>query len=105
MTPTLSSIRLQTGDLGHKVELLKIAAGRAVPRHTHKGDELTLVLAGGFTDDTGHYGKGDFAFADGERVHQPHADEGEDCIALAVLDAPVVPTGALHRLLHPFLRT
>ena len=105
VTPALSSARLTLSRAGHQVDLLRIAAGRPVPRHTHEGDELTLVLAGGYTDDTGHFARGDFTHADGGLTHRPVADPGEDCIALAVLDAPVVPTGLVGRLLRPLMRS
>jgi len=104
VTPALSSARLTLSRDGHRVDLLRIAAGRPVPRHTHEGNELTLVLAGGYTDDTGHFARGDFTHADGGLTHRPVADPGEDCIALAVLDAPVLPTGLIGRLLHPLIR-
>ena len=104
VTPALSSARLTLSRDSHQVDLLRIAAGRPVPRHTHQGNELTLVLAGGYTDDTGHFARGDFTQADGGLTHRPVADPGEDCIALAVLDAPILPTGFIGKLLRPFVR-
>jgi putative transcriptional regulator len=104
VTPTLSSARIALSRARHRVDILRIAAGRAVPRHTHDGDELTLVLAGGFSDDTGHFVRGDFARADAGLTHRPVADAGDDCIALAVLDAPVVPTGTIGKMLRPLMR-
>lgn len=90
---------------GHRVSLLRIAAGRGIARHTHGGDEFTLVLAGGFTDRGAHYGRGDFALADPGLEHRPVADAGEDCICLAVIDAPMRFTGFFGRLISPFLKT
>jgi putative transcriptional regulator len=96
---------LPLGRKGYRVSLLRIAAGRAVAKHTHGGEELTLVLAGGFTDGDRHYARGDFALADRSTDHRPIADPGEDCISLAVLDAPMRLTGFIGRLIAPFLRT
>jgi putative transcriptional regulator len=104
VTPSLSSARLALSRARHGVDILRITAGRAVPRHTHEGGELTLVLAGGFTDETGHFARGDFAYADDHLTHRPVADPGDDCIALAVVEAPVVPTGVVGRLLRPLMR-
>lgn len=87
-----------------KSRLLRIRPGVAMPRHTHAGMELTLVVAGGFTDGTGHYERGDFATTDGSVDHQPVADAGEDCICLAITDAPLKLTGTFGRLLNPFIR-
>ena len=83
--------------------LLRIPAGRPVPVHTHRGPELTLVLSGAFSDATGHYGPGDFQEADETLEHKPHADPGEDCICLAVTDAPLRFRSVAARLLQPLL--
>ncbi|MFM8681147.1 MAG: ChrR family anti-sigma-E factor [Alphaproteobacteria bacterium] len=86
-----------------KASLLRIAAGRAIPRHTHRGDEMTLVLEGDFTDEHGRYARGDLAVADGSVEHQPVAGTGGDCLCLVVTSAPIRLTGKLLRLLNPFL--
>ena len=83
--------------------LMRIKSGTAMPTHTHEGCELTLVLAGGFSDENGHFLRGDVAEADPSVTHQPVADPGEDCLCLAVTDAPLRLTGAFGRLLNPFL--
>lgn len=83
--------------------LLRIPAGRPVPQHSHRGMELTLVLAGAFSDATGHYGRGDFQEAEEDLEHQPHAAPGEDCICLAVTDAPLRFSGGLMRVIQPLL--
>jgi len=71
------------------LQLIRSESGRGVGVHTHGGEELTLVLAGGFTDVTGHYVRGDFQTTTSDILHAPLADEGEDCIVLAVTDAPL----------------
>ena len=65
---------------------------------------MTLVLQGGFSDDSGSYGVGDFTFRSGSDRHSPRAFADEDCICLAVLDAPLRFTGWKHRWMNPFLR-
>jgi len=87
----------------HTTRLLRIRAGAAVPSHTHRGTELTLVLKGGYTDGKGHYLRGDVEEADGNIDHRPTADQDEDCFCLAVTDAPLKLTSRLGRLLNPFL--
>lgn len=84
--------------------LLYIPAGTAVPDHGHNGTELTLVLRGAFFDETDHFGPGDIEVATEDDQHTPIADIGEDCICLAVTDAPLKFTGLLPRLAQPFLR-
>jgi putative transcriptional regulator len=75
------------------VRLLAIEPGRRMPRHTHEGLELTLVLQGSFADATGSYAKGDVATADASVDHQPQAGAGDLCLCLAVEDAPLKLTG------------
>jgi putative transcriptional regulator len=85
---------------GFETRLMRIGAGGRIPTHTHEGREYTLVLAGGFTDEFGHYLRGDVSVADSETTHQPVADADGDCICLAVTDAPLRFTGAIGRILN-----
>ena len=94
VAPGLKRLKLDTGGRA-ETELFRISPGARVPRHTHQGREYTLVVAGGFTDDSGAYGPGDLAVKSGEEVHQPVADAGEVCIALAVRDGGLKFTGAM----------
>ncbi|MCP8939889.1 ChrR family anti-sigma-E factor [Alsobacter sp. SYSU M60028] len=89
---------------GAEATLYWIAAGRAIPSHTHEGSEITLVLKGSFADASGHYGRGDIAIADSEVDHRPRAGEGEDCICFAVTDAPLRLTGPVGRIVQRLLR-
>ena len=41
------------------LRLIRLAAGKRVPRHTHEGHELTVVIEGGFRDEQGHHLRGD----------------------------------------------
>ncbi|MFC7332326.1 ChrR family anti-sigma-E factor [Rhodocista pekingensis] len=88
-----------------KVKLMRIHPGIAVPRHTHRGSELTLVLQGGYRDGGLHYLRGDFAATDAEVDHGPVADSDGECICIAVTDAPLRLTGPFGRLLNPFIRS
>lgn len=78
-----------------KVEILRIEPGCGAPRHTHEGNEYTLVVSGGFTDENGSYGPGDMSIAGPQDTHQPIADPGEVCYALAVTDGQLKFTGWL----------
>jgi putative transcriptional regulator len=90
-------LRLPLGD-GLRTELIRIEPGIAAPRHTHRGDEITLVLAGAFQDERGHYGVGDIAVAGPGVTHRPRAEHGATCYTLAVSEAPLVLTGILGAL-------
>jgi putative transcriptional regulator len=89
---------------GGMVSLLRIEPGRAMPVHTHRGEEMTLVLAGGFTDEFGSFTRGDVEIADGDVLHQPVAMAGEACICLAVTDAPLSFRGRFGWLLNQWTR-
>lgn len=88
---------------GGSVRMMRIRSGKGMPRHTHGGDEFTLVLAGGFTDADGHYLRGDFAATDPTVDHRPVADDDGDCICVAFTDAPLRLTGRFMRWLNPFM--
>jgi putative transcriptional regulator len=70
-----------------RTEIIRIEAGTAVPRHSHKGQELSLCLVGGYSDGIGVYGPGDVSIADPSVRHQPKADDDGACFVLAVTDA------------------
>jgi putative transcriptional regulator len=79
------------------VMLLRVAANRAVIRHTHAVHELTQILHGGYSDSTGQYGPGDMAEGDETLIHQPKAD-AEGCICLAALEGGLRLDGWMERL-------
>jgi putative transcriptional regulator len=82
--------------------LIRSRPGHGVGVHTHRGEELTLCLAGGYTDVTGAFARGDLQTADPALEHRPMADAGEDCIVLAVSDAPLKFRNAAIGLLAKF---
>ena len=86
------------------VRLLYIPPGQAVPDHGHNGLELTMVLQGAFSDETGRYGAGDVEVADADLEHTPMAEDGEPCICLAATDAALRFNAWMPRLLQPFFR-
>ncbi|WP_299927065.1 ChrR family anti-sigma-E factor [uncultured Pelagimonas sp.] len=96
------SILSETG--GGSVRLLYIPAGQAVPDHSHNGLELTMVLQGSFSDETGRYSAGDVEIGDEDLEHTPIADAGDACICLAATDAPLRFNAFVPRLLQPFFR-
>jgi len=104
MGSTLRISYLNTGDPRHEFALYHIRAGGRIPEHTHRGGEMTLVLEGGFSDAEGSYDEGDFIYRGPDDVHAPTALQSEDCICLAVIDAPLKFTDWRFRWLNPFLK-
>ncbi len=104
ITEVLRTTQIKTGDPHFEFSLLHIKAGGEIPAHDHRGSEMTLVLQGGFSDAEGSYHPGDFIYRSSDDVHAPRAFADEDCICLAVLDAPLRFTGWKYRWMNPLLR-
>lgn len=77
------------GPDGGSLRLLRVSPERRMPRHGHPGLELTLVLAGGYSDTLGNFAAGDMIDLTGEVVHQPIIDPGEDCVCLVAMARPL----------------
>lgn len=104
LAPGVHYTAIHTEAKGPKVGLLRIAPGTKVPMHGHSGDEMTMVLAGGYTDATGNFQRGDVESADDGLVHQPVADAGDECVCLVVTEGELQPTGMIAKVLQPFFR-
>ena len=84
--------------------LLFIPAGAAMPDHGHEGTEMTMVLQGAFQDEDDYFARGDVEMADSDMHHTPVADIHEDCICLAVTDAPLRFDGLIPKLAQRIAR-
>ena len=85
------------------VIMLKVAAGRRVPRHGHSGTEYTQVVKGSFADALGQYRAGDCVEMDEGVDHQPVVDTGGECVCLASVEGRVRLSGWIGRLLQPLI--
>ncbi|AKH69149.1 anti-ECFsigma factor, ChrR [Spongiibacter sp. IMCC21906] len=99
--PGIRQIVLKTGE--GNARLLRISAGMRMPVHSHRGNELTMILQGGYSDALGQFNAGDVADLDGSVEHQPIADDDQDCICLAGMDAPLIFKGWIAKLMQPFV--
>ena len=90
-------------DPDHNLVLLRVPAGRALPEHSHSGEEVTLVLKGSFHDASGRYGVGDLIQEDEETDHTPMVDIDGECICLAAIEGPMRIKSWLGRMVQPFL--
>jgi putative transcriptional regulator len=84
--------------------LLFIPAGAAMPDHGHEGREITMVLKGAFQDNDDYFARGDVEIAGSDLHHTPVADIHEDCICLAVMDAPLTFDGFLPKIMQRYAR-
>lgn len=92
-------VDLGDGLKGHFIYMEK---GGNVPEHTHKGQEMTLVLDGEFEDERGLYKTGDFITTDGNVTHTPQSNVNEGCLVFSIVEEPLHFTSGLARLLNPF---
>ena len=101
--PRAFHIPIKVSDAETQVRMLRFPGGMTVPAHGHGGRELTLILAGTLHDDSAIFARGDVEETDASIEHQPMAGPGEDCICLAVTDAPLRFKSLAARLIQPFL--
>jgi putative transcriptional regulator len=95
----VSRLRLDTGEPQARASLLHIAENGEIPEHTHKGVELTLLLAGDFSDCYNTYKPGDFMLLDKDHQHSPKTLGG--CLCYTIVDAPLYFTKGISKLLNP----
>ena len=86
-------------DPAANVFLLRIAAGKYLPQHTHSERELTQVLHGRFHDGRALFGPGDFDDTDGTVHHQPVVRAEGECICIASVEGRVLFEGFIARRL------
>ena len=94
--PGLRTLKLQAE--GAKVWMMEIAAGKPIPHHGHTGQEMILVLSGGYHDGPTAYGPGDVHQSGPEIVHEPVADADGPCLCLVLEEGSIRPTRWLGRI-------
>ncbi|MGV6806594.1 MAG: ChrR family anti-sigma-E factor [bacterium] len=104
ITPSMRIANLCKDRDGALIALSKVKPGGKMPHHRHTGDELTMVLEGSFSDESGVYREGDFVMRGSGDHHKPTVTRDRECICLMVLDAPIQFTGVFTRWLNPLLR-
>jgi len=83
--------------------LLGVAAGMAVPLHTHRGAEMICVLKGAYRDGDVLHRPGDFAWNDESVEHQPRTTAEGECVCLIAADGALVPRDWVGRIFQPFV--
>jgi putative transcriptional regulator len=101
LAPRVQQVVIDIPGSRPRARMLRFQCGTQVPAHGHGGRELTLVLSGSLCDRDAALYRGDVAETDEHTEHQPHAGPAEDCVCLAVTDAPLRFKGVFARLLQP----
>ena len=94
--PGLRTLKLKAE--GAKVWVMELQAGRPIPHHGHSGDEMVLVLSGGYHDGPTGYGPGDVHISGPETIHEPIADADGPCLCLVMVEGSIRPTHWLGRI-------
>jgi putative transcriptional regulator len=95
---------IKVGEGCRQTSIYDIRAGGRMPEHEHRGEEITVLLKGSFSDSEGKYVKGDFVVRHAGERHQPTATLDTDCICLVSLEEPVRPSSIWYRLMEPFVQ-
>jgi len=95
---------IKVGSGSRETSIYDIKAGGRMPEHEHRGEEITVLLKGSFSDAEGKYVRGDFVVRHAGERHQPTATLDTDCICLVSLAQPVKLSSIWYRLLEPFVQ-
>jgi putative transcriptional regulator len=98
LAPGVRHAVLLRGPADGTLRLLRVRPGTALPRHAHRGMELTLVLEGAFADETGRHGPGDLVEVDEATTHRPVAGGLTDCVCLIATEGRLRFAGLLGAL-------
>ncbi len=88
---------------GDRLWLLRAQPGAVLPRHSHSGSELTVVLQGAYVIDEQIYSVGDLEDADEDVTHQPIVTTRAECLCLAATTGPLKFSGWAARLAQRYL--
>lgn len=95
--------RLGRASTGERLYLLRARPGLPVPRHSHSGQEWTLVLTGGYKAGGRQYVAGDLHQEDETCLHDLRIDEDGPCISLVADEGKLRFPNPFLTFLQPFL--
>lgn len=101
LTPGIEQFKVKMPRRGGDLRILRVQPGLKLLRHGHYGSELTLVLAGAYTDETGEYHAGEVADLDEDIEHRPRVIGGEPCICIIAGETHPRYKTFMLRLLRP----
>ena len=90
-------------DGNSRLWMIKGKPGAKLPKHSHRGQELTLVLKGAYACSSNIYQPGDLHECDDENTHQPIIVGEVDCISLVATEGNLKFDNPFLRLIQPML--
>ena len=83
---------------GVRLELIQTAPGAAITPHGPSGEELTVVLSGGYRDGNAQFRRGDIQSVDENVIHEPVTDTDGGCLSLLMISGPLKPRSLVARI-------
>lgn len=103
LSPSVRWSRVVLSSQTANMHLLRVAAGKRLPVHGHRGGEFSQVLYGTYTDHNERFGVGDFVQAGDADHHQPVVTAESECICLISVEGHIAFDGPLVRVLGALL--
>lgn len=102
VTPNIWFAPVLHADAGTDARTYLVYARRntRLAEHTHRGQEMTLVLHGSFGDDCGTFSPGDLAVTNDDILHSPTVTADGECLCLINADAPMALSGSIARTIQ-----
>lgn len=100
-SPGLRTLKLKAE--GAKVWMMELQPGKPIPHHGHTGQEMVLVLSGGYRDGPTGYGPGDVHASGPETIHEPVADQDGPCLCLVMVEGSIRPRSLVGRVISRLL--
>ncbi len=100
--PGVKFAELLVDDSGARMGLMRTQPGASITPHGHSGDELTLVLSGGYRDAGVNFQRGDVQAVDENTTHELVTDQDGECLSLVMLRGPIKPTRLIAKIFRHF---
>jgi len=100
--PGVKFAELLIDETGARMGLMRSKPGASITPHGHSGDELTLVLSGGYRDASIGYRRGDIQAADENVTHELVTDQDGECLSLVMIRGPIKPTRLIAKIVRHF---
>jgi len=102
VSPGVKFAELLIDDGGARIGLMRAMPDASITPHGHSGDELTMVLSGGYRDGAARFQRGDVQAVDDTVIHEPVTDSDGTCLSLVMIQGPVKPTRWIARIFRHF---
>ncbi|MBY0509363.1 MAG: ChrR family anti-sigma-E factor [Rhodospirillaceae bacterium] len=100
--PGVRFAELLVDGTGARMGLMHTQPGASITPHGHSGEELTLVLSGGYSCNGQGYRRGDLQSADESTTHELTTDLDGECLSLVMIRGRIRPTRWIARILRHF---